>query len=294
MSMKQILAVLAALIGLAFASQAAAEYTTGLESVSLGDIKARAEAGDGNAQLELGHRYYYDKALKDDKKALKWFQKAAEQNVPWAEYETAAMYENGEATPANPVTALQWYQKAAAAGITVANLDIGVIYLGGETGPADPVKAASYLKIAADSGEPRAEYLLGTLYRDGTGVGQDGTQAVALFTDSTRQRFQPAAEALEVMYREGTGVAKDAILSHAWRTMSQYLLTYDQAQAKLPKGATASYYYLMTPKLSADDNKAAWDIYAGFMRDFGFVHDTDDQAVATAHDAIDHASSIQQ
>ena len=164
--------------------------------------------------------------------------------------------------------------------VTVANLDIGVIYLAGETGPADPVKAAGYLKIAAETGEPRAEYLLGVMYRDGNGVPADPDRAITLLKDATRQRFQPAAEALEIMYRDGLGVAKDPITSHAWRTMSQYLLNLPKAQPTVPAGATPQYYYLMTPKLDQADNLKAWNMYAGFMRDFGFVEDTSESAPA--------------
>lgn len=287
MSIKTKIAAVAALAmlmtaGHAIADDLATSYKTGLEGLKLKEVKTRAEAGDATAQLELGHRYYYDKHLKDDKQALAWFQKAAAQNLPWAEYETAVMIENGEGTTPDPVTALQWYQKAAAVGVILADFDIGVSLLMGETGPADPAAAAPYLKLAAEAGEPRAEYLLGTMYRDGKGVTQDPAEAVRWFRESVKRRFQPAAETLEVMYREGTGVEKDAVTSHAWRIMSQYLQNYDQMQAGVPAGATAQYYYLVTPKLSQDDNLKAWEMYAGFMREFGFVDDKDDGKAADA------------
>lgn len=273
--------------GHTMAADLATGYRTGLESLKLEDVKARAEAGEAIAQLELGHRYYYDKSTKDDKQALVWFQKAAVQNLPWAEYETAVMIENGEGTTPDPVTALQWYRKAEAGGVVLADYDIGVSLLQGETGPADPAAAAPYLKLAAEAGEPRAQYLLGIMYRDGKGVPQDAGQAVTWLKESVRRRFQPAAETLEVMYRDGVGVDKDPITSHAWRTMSQYLLNYRQMQAGLPDGAKGSYYFLMTPKLSKDDNLKAWEMYAGFMRDFGFVDDKDDgKAAATVRDTI--------
>ena len=42
--------------------------------------KTRAEAGDANAQLLLGVMYDHGKGvLEDDKEAVKWYRKAAEQ-----------------------------------------------------------------------------------------------------------------------------------------------------------------------------------------------------------------------
>ncbi len=285
MSIKAKIAAVTALAMLVMAGHAVADdlatgYTTGLEGLKLKEVTTRAEAGEAAAQLELGHRYYYDKHLKDDKQALAWFQKAAAQNLPWAEYETAVMTENGEGTAPDPATALQWYQKAAAGGVILADYDIGVSLLMGETGPADAAAAQPYLKLAAEAGEPRAEYLLGMMYRDGKGVAQDSAEAVRWFRESVKRRFQPAAEALEVMYRDGTGVDKDPVTSHAWRTMSQYLQNYDQMKAGLPAGAKATYYYLVTPKLSKEDNLKAWEMYAGFMREFGFIDDTEDGKAA--------------
>ena len=45
-------------------------YSTPFADKPIEAVRTAAEAGDGMAQLKLGHRYYEDKSLKDDKAAL--------------------------------------------------------------------------------------------------------------------------------------------------------------------------------------------------------------------------------
>src|SRR5204863_7404906 len=61
------------------------------------EVKAKAEAGDAESQVELG--LLYDKGegvAKDQVEAVKWFRKAAEQNYADAQYNLAICYERGD------------------------------------------------------------------------------------------------------------------------------------------------------------------------------------------------------
>jgi len=266
MSIKTICAGVTILAVLAFALPASAEgYATGRENQSFSELKTNAESGDRNAQLELGRRYYYEK--KDNRKALEWFRKAAEQGVPWAEYETAAMYIGGEGTPADPVTAMTWYRKAAADGIMVANLDIGVMYWLGEGVEKDSAEAARWLQIAADAGEPRAQFILGLLYRDGDGVTQDYAEAMRLFRASAAQRWAQAAYALGDMIKQGKGTEKNLVVGQAWRIMGKYL---EATPESVPQGAKVVGAVLVSPDLTEEENKQAQDYYFRLMAELGF------------------------
>ena len=62
------------------------------------EVKAKAEAGDAESEVELGRRY--DKGegvVKDHAEAAKWFRKAAEQNYAMAQYNLGVCYERGVA-----------------------------------------------------------------------------------------------------------------------------------------------------------------------------------------------------
>ena len=57
------------------------------------EVKAKAEAGDAESQVELGRRY--DKGegvVKDHAEAAKWYRKAAEQNYAKAQYSLGVCY----------------------------------------------------------------------------------------------------------------------------------------------------------------------------------------------------------
>src|SRR6266705_1078312 len=51
------------------------------------EVKAKAEAGDAESQVELGLRYEQGEGVaKDQMEAAKWYRKAAEQNFARAQY----------------------------------------------------------------------------------------------------------------------------------------------------------------------------------------------------------------
>src|SRR5260370_16475663 len=66
------------------------------------------------AENELGSMYASGEGVpKDDKKALEWFKKAAEQGYADAEYNLGTRYLFGSATERDFETAAHWFLKAA-------------------------------------------------------------------------------------------------------------------------------------------------------------------------------------
>src|SRR6266853_736720 len=78
------------------------------------EVKAKAEAGDAESQVELGRRY--DKGegvVKDQVEAVKWYRKAVEQNDVKAQFALGFCFYAGEGVAKDYVEAVKWYRRAA-------------------------------------------------------------------------------------------------------------------------------------------------------------------------------------
>src|SRR6266498_332155 len=77
-------------------------------------VKAKAGAGDADSQCELGRRYDSGEGVaKDPTEAVKWYRKAAEQNLAKAQYNLATSYAGGTGVTQDYAEAVKWYHKAA-------------------------------------------------------------------------------------------------------------------------------------------------------------------------------------
>jgi TPR repeat protein len=95
------------------------------------EVKAKAEAGDVEPQVEFGRRY--DKGegvVKDHVEAAKWYRKAAEQNYAAAQDNLAICYEYGQGVAEDSVEAYKWVLLAARQGDEGANnyITVGVLF----------------------------------------------------------------------------------------------------------------------------------------------------------------------
>ena len=81
------------------------------------EVKAKAEAGDAESQVELGRRY--DKGagvVKDHAEAAKWYRKAAEQNYVDAQYNLGLCYYLADAGTEDWAEVYKWLSLAARQG----------------------------------------------------------------------------------------------------------------------------------------------------------------------------------
>src|SRR5438067_13114399 len=80
----------------------------------LAEVKAKAQAGDADSQVELGLRYDKGEGVaQDHAEAVKWYRKAAEQNFAGAQYSLGVCYGKGEGVAKDQVEAEKWSRKAA-------------------------------------------------------------------------------------------------------------------------------------------------------------------------------------
>ncbi len=86
-------------------------------SGDMNQLKASAEAGDAEAQFNLG--VLYEKGIgvpQDWEEAAEWYRKAAEQDHADAQNKLSECYYNGTGVPQDEKQAIYWYHRAAKLG----------------------------------------------------------------------------------------------------------------------------------------------------------------------------------
>jgi TPR repeat protein len=121
------------------AGPALADLDAGLAAVHRGDFKKAlaelmplAQAGDAEAQYNIGRMYAYGRGLPQDyAKALDWYRKSAVQGHLWAINNIGRLYQNGQGVTQDDAAAAQWYRLAADGGNGVAQYNLGSMYVRG-------------------------------------------------------------------------------------------------------------------------------------------------------------------
>lgn len=113
----------------------------------------RAEAGDAEAQLQMGMRYATgDGVVQNDKEAAKWFERAARQGLAEAEYEYGLALLNGRGVVQDYQAAFEWIEKPARRGHAKAQYSLGELYRYGTGTPIDKSRAYLWFNLAAAQG----------------------------------------------------------------------------------------------------------------------------------------------
>jgi TPR repeat protein len=122
------------------------------------EVKVKAEAGDVESEVEIGFRYEQGKGLaKDQVQAVKWYRKAAEQNLARAQKNLGICYDKGEGVAKDQVEAVKWFRKAAEQNFAPAQYNLNVCYYNGEGVAKDYVEAYEWLLLAARQGDEDAK-----------------------------------------------------------------------------------------------------------------------------------------
>jgi TPR repeat protein len=116
----------------------------------LKEVRAKAEAGDADSQVELGLRY-------EQVQAAKWYRKAAEQNLAEAQYNLGVCYGKGEGVAEDQVEAVKWYRKAAEQNYATAQYNLSVRYATGGGVAKDNREAYKWRLLAARQGDEDAK-----------------------------------------------------------------------------------------------------------------------------------------
>ncbi len=185
---------------------------------------ALANQGHAMAQYKLGECYQNGEngCVKNDTKALEWYQKSVAQGNGCAQYGLGEMYQEGlGGLKKDPAQALKLYQDARESfvqleGDVFVQNNLGHMYQTGQGVTKDLKKAAEWYQKAADQGYAVAQSNLGLMYLDGQGVIKDLKKAAEWIQKAANQGNVNAQCSLGFMYKKGEGVPKDLKQAAEW------------------------------------------------------------------------------
>ena len=128
-----------------------------------------AERGKPWAQINVGVGYRDGSGgfPLNEMEALKWFERAAEQNNPYALRVLGVYYARGDIVQQSFVKTRELVKEAADLGYIEAQELVGAMYLTGQGGEADEEKAVHYYTLAYSHGNVAAAFQLGHWFRHG-------------------------------------------------------------------------------------------------------------------------------
>ena len=170
-------------------------------------LKAKAEKGDVEAQFNLGGCYAKGiGVIKDELKAVEWFEKAADQGNAEAQAALGLHCLLNATIPNNLFRAAELFQKAAAQGVGIAQAYLGICYDRGYGVEKSGVKAVEWFQKAAAQGLDVAQHALAKCYLDGNGCVKSDLKAYVWFSLYAAQEHRYVAPRQNESVRETISV----------------------------------------------------------------------------------------
>ena len=116
-----------------------------------GDLRARADRGEADAQYKLGVMYSDGRGVaQDEAQATAWYRKAAAQGHSDAQFCLGVKYQNGLGLPKDDVQAVLWYCRAAENEHADALFGLGCMYALGRGVPEYYVEAYAWITLGVE------------------------------------------------------------------------------------------------------------------------------------------------
>ena len=152
------------------------------------------ELGNATAAGNLARKYYSGKGVEQDhKKAAELYKIAAEgtehvnnfTGYGWVLF-------NGQGVERDEKEAIKWFEKSAAEEEPYALANLGIAYLNGRGVEKDRKKALQYFERSAKHGHPRADYFIGLMLDGGFDVAADYKRAARAIARSLEGGYELA------------------------------------------------------------------------------------------------------
>ncbi|MEW5902747.1 MAG: tetratricopeptide repeat protein [Pseudomonadota bacterium] len=172
------------------------DYATAMK-----EWRALADKGNADAQFHVGQMLGLGLGVEiDNKAAIAWYQKAAQQKHDVAAYSLSLAYTQGVGVAEDKAAALEWLKTSAALGFARAQNDMGDRYYYGNQVPQSYQEAMAWYRKAADQNLAAAQYNIGYLLANGEGVTANPDEASKWYLKAAEQGHELAQGELGVYY----------------------------------------------------------------------------------------------
>ena len=190
---------------------------TDVTALPVAALRELAEAGNAEAENELGERYEDGRGVgRDYTVAVSWYRQSANQRYARGQNNLGRMFGLGRGVSQSDAEAARWYRLSAEQGYAAAQSNLGAMYRDGLGVSQDYEAAIWWFGRAAEQGYAAGQTNLGTMYRDGRGVEQDYEEAVRWFRRAAEQGGAFGQMSLGWMYENGRGVSRDRVEAVRW------------------------------------------------------------------------------
>ena len=184
--------------------------------VAFGWFLKAANQGHAEAQFTTGQCYFYGDGITQDKAlGAKWYYEAAVQDHTQAIYDLGECYFLGEGVERDHAESLKWFSKAAAQGEPGAKFRIARILEKGDPSVRNPLQALEGYQKSARGGDAHAEYMVGKFYEKGDVVPRDIARALQSYKTAAANS-ELARVKLANFYARGEGVEADPVEAYKW------------------------------------------------------------------------------
>ena len=205
-------------------------------AVDVPALRARAEAGDAKAELQLAHAYQNGVGVsRSEREAMNWLRKAAEVGDPAAEAELGYAYRTGEGVEKDFHEAMTWYAKAAAQGHANAMFNMATFYYNGDGINVDDTEAYMWFSLAQLANSKPAEeaiarmdknvlrsriadakFQMANVLAEGSRVPRNTQKALALYDEVAATGGPDVQMSLAKIFIKGWGVAQDGAKAESY------------------------------------------------------------------------------
>lgn len=170
---------------------------------------AQAQQGSADAQFDIAAMHENGRGVGADRaKAIEWYRAAADRGHARAEKALLRMDENQRR--------FEKIETQARTGDTEAQYSLGNMYLTATGTTMDLKLAEQWLTRAAKAGHVKAQFKLGHLYYVGLGDDSNAKAAFEWFSKAAANDYPSAQYYLGEAYATGAGIAKDHQMARSW------------------------------------------------------------------------------
>ena len=247
------------------ADEAYGAFQRGLYKTAYNLALPRAEQGEGAAQALVAEIVSRGLGVPADAKAAaKWYEKAAENKVPEAQFQYALLLLDGKTVTRDTAKAELMLEEASKAGNPLAQFNLAQLYIQNDRGPEGLKKAVPYYRMAAEAGLPDAQYAMSQVYANGAGgIAKDDKQARHWLTLAARQGYDTAEIDLGTWLVDGRGGDRDANTGFRWlkqaadggniAAMNRVAKLYMQGIGTEPNSIDAAAWYFLARRAGLQD-----------------------------------------